>query len=78
SMAKFTSQEVSALQEGGNELPNILFLPAAKEIYFKHWDLQGPVIDSSDVHRLRNFIKNVYVERRYSDQRIGEHLAQAK
>lgn len=69
-MAKFTSQEVSALQEGGNE--------RAKEIYFKHWDLQGPVIDSSDVHRLRNFIKNVYVERRYSDQRIGEHLAQAK
>ncbi|PWZ19138.1 hypothetical protein Zm00014a_015740 [Zea mays] len=70
SMAKFTSQEVSALQEGGNE--------RAKEIYFKHWDLQGPVIDSSDVHRLRNFIKNVYVERRYSDQRIGGHLAQAK
>ncbi|KAL5678651.1 hypothetical protein ACJX0J_014782, partial [Zea mays] len=70
SMAKFTSQEVSALLEGGNE--------RAKEIYFKHWDLQGPVIDSSDVHRLRNFIKNVYVERRYSDQRIGEHLAQAK
>ncbi|KAL5675174.1 hypothetical protein ACJX0J_011305, partial [Zea mays] len=25
---------------------------------------------------LKNFIKNVYVERRYSDQRIGEHLAQ--
>ncbi|PWZ05409.1 putative ADP-ribosylation factor GTPase-activating protein AGD14 [Zea mays] len=70
SMAKFTSQEVSALQEGGNE--------HAKEIYFKHWDLQGPVIDNSDVHRLRNFIKNVYVEHRYLDQRIGEHLAQAK
>ncbi|ONM19525.1 NSP (nuclear shuttle protein)-interacting GTPase [Zea mays] len=70
SMAKFTSQEVSALQEGGNE--------RAKEIYFKYWDLQGPVIDSSDVHRLRNFIKNVYVERRYPDQRIGEHLVQAK
>lgn len=69
-MAKFTSQEVSALQEGGNE--------RAKEIYFKHWDLQGPVIDSSDVHRLRNFIKNVYVERRYSDQRNGEHLPQVK
>ncbi|KAG0518957.1 hypothetical protein BDA96_09G222400 [Sorghum bicolor] len=70
SMAKFTSQEVSALQEGGNE--------RAKKIYFKHWDLQGPVIDSSDVHRLRNFIKNVYVEWRYSDQRNGEHLPQAK
>ncbi|PWZ40478.1 putative ADP-ribosylation factor GTPase-activating protein AGD14 [Zea mays] len=40
SMAKFTSQEVSALQEGGNE--------RAKEIYFKYWDLQGPVIDSRE------------------------------
>ncbi|KAF8715698.1 hypothetical protein HU200_026640 [Digitaria exilis] len=70
SMAKFTSQEVSALQEGGNE--------RAKEIYFKHWDFQGPVIDSSDVYRLRTFIKNVYVERRYADQRIDEHLPQAK
>ncbi|CAN6346059.1 unnamed protein product [Urochloa humidicola] len=70
SMAKFTSQEVSALQEGGNE--------CAKEIYFKHWDFQGPVIDSSDVDILRTFIKNIYVERRYANQRIGEHLPQAK
>ncbi|OEL20229.1 putative ADP-ribosylation factor GTPase-activating protein AGD14 [Dichanthelium oligosanthes] len=70
SMAKFTSQEVSALQEGGNE--------RAKEIYFKHWDFQGPDIDNSDVDILRTFIKNVYVERRYADQRIGEHLPQAK
>ncbi|WVZ99374.1 hypothetical protein U9M48_044693, partial [Paspalum notatum var. saurae] len=70
SMARFTSQEVSALQEGGNE--------RAKEIYFKHWDFQGPVIDSSDVDRLRTFIKNVYVERRYTNQRIGDHLPQPK
>lgn len=69
-MAKFTSQEVSALQEGGNE--------RAKEIYFKYWDFHGPVIDSSDVDRLRNFIKSVYVERRYTDQRTGDHLPQAK
>ncbi|KAE8687908.1 NSP-interacting GTPase, putative isoform 3 [Hibiscus syriacus] len=32
SMAKFTSQEVAALQEGGNQ--------RAKEIYFKEWDPQ--------------------------------------
>ncbi|KAE8688134.1 hypothetical protein F3Y22_tig00111000pilonHSYRG00278 [Hibiscus syriacus] len=32
SMAKFTSQEVVALQEGGNQ--------HAKEIYFKEWDPQ--------------------------------------
>ncbi|KAL6610552.1 hypothetical protein ACP70R_040521 [Stipagrostis hirtigluma subsp. patula] len=70
SVAKFTSQEVFALQEGGNE--------RAKEIYFKHWDFQGQsVIDSSDVDRLRTFIKNVYVEQRYTGQRIG-NLAQAK
>ncbi|XP_062231984.1 UBA domain-containing protein 3-like isoform X2 [Phragmites australis] len=71
SVAKFTSQEVSALQEGGNE--------RAKEIYFKHWDIQGQsVIDNSDVDGLRTFIKNVYVEQRYTGQRIGDHLPQAK
>ncbi|CAN6350365.1 unnamed protein product [Urochloa humidicola] len=70
SMAKFTSQEVSALQERGNE--------CAKEVYFKHWDFHGPVIDSSDVDILRTFIKKIYVERRYTDQRVGEHLPQAK
>ncbi|KAJ1263798.1 hypothetical protein BS78_09G214300 [Paspalum vaginatum] len=70
SMARFTSQEVSALQEGGNE--------RGKEIYFKHWDFQGTVIDSGDVDRLRTFIKNVYVEQRYTDQRTGDHLPPAK
>lgn len=70
-MSKFTSQEVSALQEGGNE--------RAKEIYFKNWDFQGqPVPDSSDVDRLRNFIKNVYVVRRYTGERIGDHPPQVK
>ncbi|XVE98208.1 hypothetical protein REPUB_Repub03eG0085800 [Reevesia pubescens] len=59
SMAKFTSQEVSALQEGGNQ--------RAKEIYFKEWDPQrNSVPDSSNVERLRDFIKHVYVDRRYS------------
>lgn len=58
-MAKFTSQEVSALQEGGNE--------RAREIYFKEWDPQRHSYpDSSHLDRLRDFIKHVYVERRYA------------
>ncbi|XP_044464324.1 probable ADP-ribosylation factor GTPase-activating protein AGD14 isoform X2 [Mangifera indica] len=59
SMAKFTSQEVSALQEGGNQ--------RAKEIYFKEWDPRHhSAPDSSNVARLRDFIKHVYVDRKYS------------
>ncbi|XP_022755064.1 probable ADP-ribosylation factor GTPase-activating protein AGD14 isoform X2 [Durio zibethinus] len=62
SMSKFTSQEVSALQEGGNQ--------HAKGIYFKEWDPQrNSVPDSSNVERLRDFIKHVYVDRRYSGER---------
>ncbi|XVF49219.1 hypothetical protein PTKIN_Ptkin03bG0251100 [Pterospermum kingtungense] len=62
SMAKFTSQEVSALQEGGNQ--------RAKEIYLKEWDPQrNSFPDSSNVQRLRDFIKHVYVDRRYSGER---------
>ncbi|XP_020575889.1 probable ADP-ribosylation factor GTPase-activating protein AGD14 isoform X2 [Phalaenopsis equestris] len=59
SMAKFTSQEVNALQEGGNE--------RAREIFFKDWDPQRHSYpDSSHLDRLRDFIKHVYVERRYA------------
>ncbi|KAL9995928.1 putative Arf GTPase activating protein [Helianthus debilis subsp. tardiflorus] len=62
SMAKFTTQEVSALQGGGNA--------SAKEIYFKEWDAQRQSLpDSSKVERLRDFIKHVYVDRRYSGER---------
>ncbi|XP_057468091.1 probable ADP-ribosylation factor GTPase-activating protein AGD14 isoform X2 [Actinidia eriantha] len=62
SMAKFTSQEVSALQGGGNA--------SAKEIYFKEWDPQRHSFpDSSNVERLRDFIKHVYVDRRYTGER---------
>ncbi|KAA8523092.1 hypothetical protein F0562_009515 [Nyssa sinensis] len=62
SMAKFTSQEVSALQGGGNA--------RAKEIYFKEWDPQRQSVpDSSNVERLRDFIKHVYVDRRYTGER---------
>nr|CAD1824200.1 unnamed protein product [Ananas comosus var. bracteatus] len=62
SMAKFTPQEVSSLQEGGNE--------RAREIYFKEWDPQrNSLPDSSNVDRLRDFIKHVYVDRRYTGER---------
>lgn len=62
SMAKFTSQEVSALQGGGNE--------RAREVYFKEWDPQRhSVPDSSNVERLRDFIRHVYVDKRYTGER---------
>lgn len=62
SMAKFTSQEVSALQGGGNA--------SAREIYFKEWDpARQSFPDSSNVERLRDFIKLVYVDRRYSGEK---------
>ncbi|KAG9152939.1 hypothetical protein Leryth_012558 [Lithospermum erythrorhizon] len=62
SMAKFTSQEVSALQGGGNA--------KAKEIYLKEWDSQkNSLPEASNVQRLRDFIKHVYVDRRYSGEK---------
>lgn len=61
-MAKFTSQEVNALQQGGNE--------RVKEIFFKEWDSQRHSFpDSSNVDKLRTFIKHVYVDRRYAGER---------
>ncbi|WOL14023.1 putative ADP-ribosylation factor GTPase-activating protein AGD14 [Canna indica] len=65
SMAKFTSQEVAALQEGGNE--------RAREIYFKEWDPpRHSFPDSSNIDRLRDFIKHVYVDRRYAGGGHGD------
>jgi Arf-GAP domain and FG repeat-containing protein 1 len=58
SMSKFTATEVTALHSGGNE--------QARQIYLKNWDFQNNGLpDSSNVERLRTFIKQVYVERRY-------------
>ncbi|KAJ0234770.1 hypothetical protein HA466_0271350 [Hirschfeldia incana] len=59
SMAKFTSQEVAALKEGGNQ--------HAKDIYFKGLDQQTP--DGSNVERLRDFIRQVYVNKRYTNDK---------
>ncbi|KAG1367615.1 putative ADP-ribosylation factor GTPase-activating protein AGD14 [Cocos nucifera] len=71
SMAKFTLQEIRALQEGGNE--------HAKEIYFKEWDPQQHYIpDSSNLDKLRHFIKHVYVDRRYTGERSIDRPPKAK
>lgn len=65
SMAKFTSQEVEALQKGGNQ--------RAREIFLKDWDLQRQRLpDSSNVDRVREFIKNVYVDRKYAGGKISD------
>ncbi|KAJ3684817.1 hypothetical protein LUZ61_013981 [Rhynchospora tenuis] len=62
SMAKFTTQEITALQEGGNE--------RAKGIYFKGWDFDRQSLpDSSDIDKLRDFIKHVYVNQRFVGER---------
>ncbi|GKV06561.1 hypothetical protein SLEP1_g18437 [Rubroshorea leprosula] len=71
SMAKFTSQEVTSLQEGGNQ--------RAKEIYLKEWDPQrNSFPDSSNVERLRDFIKHTYLDRRYSGERNYDKPPRAK
>lgn len=59
SIAKFSAEEVSALQAGGNE--------RAREIYFKDWDPQRHTYpDGSNQNRLRDFIRQVYVDRKYA------------
>ncbi|KAH1235962.1 putative ADP-ribosylation factor GTPase-activating protein AGD14 [Glycine max] len=71
SMAKFSAQEVSALQEGGNQ--------RAQEIYLKEWDPQRHSLpDSSNVDKLRDFIKNVYVDRRFSGERTYDKPPRVK
>ncbi|GAU39274.1 hypothetical protein TSUD_72130 [Trifolium subterraneum] len=66
-MAKFSAQEVSALQEGGNQ--------RAKEIFFKEWDPQSNSLPDS---RLRDFIKHVYVDRRFTGERSYDKPPRAK
>ncbi|AEE86092.1 unnamed protein product [Arabidopsis thaliana] len=59
SMAKFTADEVSALRAGGNE--------RARQIYFKEWDAhRDGYPDRSNIFKLRDFIRSVYVDKRYS------------
>ncbi|KAK7364914.1 hypothetical protein VNO80_13660 [Phaseolus coccineus] len=65
SMAKFTSQEVDALQSGGNQ--------RAREIYLKNWDFQRQRLpDNSNVEKIREFIRSVYVDGRYAAVKSSE------
>ncbi|GAB2295834.1 hypothetical protein Dimus_029987 [Dionaea muscipula] len=67
SMSKFTSDEVEALQKGGNQ--------RAREIYLKDWDLQRLRLpNSSDAEKVREFIKNVYVDKKFAGGKNSEKL----
>ncbi|XP_047315388.1 probable ADP-ribosylation factor GTPase-activating protein AGD14 [Impatiens glandulifera] len=59
SMSKFSSQEVEALEKGGNQ--------RARETYLRDWDPQRQRLpDNSNAEKVREFIKNVYVDRKYA------------
>lgn len=65
SMAKFNFQEVDALQNGGNQ--------RARDLYLKDWDFQRQRLpDSSNVNKVREFIRNVYVDKRYAGTKLAE------
>ncbi|KAG8491719.1 hypothetical protein CXB51_015153 [Gossypium anomalum] len=64
SLGKFSEDEVSAVQAAGNE--------RARQIYFKAWDPQlHSFPDGSNLKRLREFIREVYVERKYTGERTN-------
>ncbi|KAK1394669.1 Arf-GAP domain-containing protein [Heracleum sosnowskyi] len=61
-VATFTSEEVFALQDGGNE--------RAREIYLETWDpTRNTQPNGSDIDRIRDFIKHVYVDKIFTRQR---------
>ncbi|KAG8367767.1 hypothetical protein BUALT_Bualt16G0107000 [Buddleja alternifolia] len=65
SMAKFTFQEVDALQKGGNQ--------RARELYLKAWDPQRQRLpDNSNVDKVRELIKNVYVDKKYAVEKSSD------
>ncbi|KAL8090117.1 hypothetical protein AgCh_039553 [Apium graveolens] len=71
SMAKFNSEEVTALQAAGNE--------RARQIYLKAWDPERNTHpDGSNIHKLRDFIRHVYVDRRYTGARSFDMHTMAK
>ncbi|XP_008807338.2 probable ADP-ribosylation factor GTPase-activating protein AGD14 isoform X1 [Phoenix dactylifera] len=68
SMAKFTKEEVDALQRGGNQ--------RAREIFLKDWDMQQMRLPySSNADRIREFIRNVYVNKKYAGGRTSDKLS---
>ncbi|CAL9135021.1 unnamed protein product [Musa textilis] len=65
SMAKFTSQEVEALQRGGNQ--------RARETFLRDWDMERMRLpDSSNLDKLREFIKAVYADKKYASGRSSD------
>ncbi|KAH9760972.1 Arf-GAP domain-containing protein [Citrus sinensis] len=58
SMAKFSAEEVSALQAAGNEVEFLLI----------------HMFSSSNLNRIRDFIKHVYVDRRYAGEKTDKFL----
>ncbi|KAI3446587.1 hypothetical protein Pfo_003252 [Paulownia fortunei] len=65
SMAKFTFQEVDALQKGGNQ--------RARELFLKVWDPQRQRLpDNSNADKVREFIKIVYVDKRYAVEKSSD------
>ncbi|XP_022982054.1 probable ADP-ribosylation factor GTPase-activating protein AGD14 [Cucurbita maxima] len=71
SMAKFKPEEVTALQAAGNE--------RARQIYLKAWDPhRHSYPENSNLHRLREFIKHVYVDRKYSGERAVDEIPRLK
>lgn len=70
-MATFSTEEVNALQAGGNE--------RARQIYFKAWDpVRHGFPESSNINRLRDFIKHVYVDRRFTGETPVDRLPRLK
>ncbi|XP_042450640.1 probable ADP-ribosylation factor GTPase-activating protein AGD14 isoform X1 [Zingiber officinale] len=62
SMAKFTTQEVEALQKGGNQL--------ARENFLTNWDMQRMRFpNSSNPDKVREFIKDVYIDKKYAGRK---------
>ncbi|XP_062207220.1 probable ADP-ribosylation factor GTPase-activating protein AGD14 isoform X2 [Phragmites australis] len=71
SMSKFTTQEVRALEQGGNQ--------RARDIYLKDWDWQRmrlPVNTNPD--RIREFIRAVYVDKKYAGESSNKPAADSK
>nr|CAD1829517.1 unnamed protein product [Ananas comosus var. bracteatus] len=67
SLGKFNRQEVEALQKGGNQ--------RAREIYLKDWDMQRMRLpDNSNVEKIRDFIRSVYVNKKYAGGRSSERV----
>ncbi|KAL2897708.1 putative ADP-ribosylation factor GTPase-activating protein AGD14 [Bienertia sinuspersici] len=67
SMAKFSMEEVNALQTGGNELYSL----RKQDRYISKHGILILIMSQkigSNIHRIRDFIKHVYVDRQYTGE----------